>query len=102
MFLANSLKEKLKRDYIEGETDSDGPLFRYEPPPKNPKVLLSFKEDIKLNQERENPLLWNIKSHQLQSFDKKDGIRAEVKQPRRCFQTGFLRLQKGGADNFPL
>ena len=72
MFLANSLKEKLKRDYIEGETDSDGPLFRYEPPPKNPKVLLSFKEDIKLNQERENPLLWNIQSHQLQSFDKKE------------------------------
>ena len=72
MFLANSLKEKLKRDYIEGETDSDGPLFRYEPPPRNPKVLLSFKEDIKTNQVRESPLLWNINSHQLQSFDKKE------------------------------
>ena len=72
MFLANSLKEKLKRDYIEGDTDSEGPLFRYEPPPKNPKILLSFKETNKSNQAIESPLLWNIPSHQLQSFDKKE------------------------------
>ena len=72
MFLANSLKEKLKRDYIEGESESDGPLFRYEPPPKNPKVLLSFKEMKKSNQEVESPLLWNIPSHQLHAFDKKE------------------------------
>ena len=72
MFLANSLKEKLKRDFIEGDTDSEGPLFRYEPPPKNPKILLSFKETNKSNQAIESPLLWNIPSHQLQSFDKKE------------------------------
>ena len=72
MFLANSLKEKLKRDYIEGDTESEGPLFRYEPPPKNPKILLSFKETNKTNQAIESPLLWNIPSHQLQSFDKKE------------------------------
>ena len=72
MFLANSLKEKLKRDYIEGDTDSEGPLFRYEPPPKNPEILLSFKETNKSNQAIESPLLWNIPSHQLQSFDKKE------------------------------
>ena len=72
MFLANSLKEKLKRDYIEGDTDSEGPLFHYEPPPKNPKILLSFKETNKSNQAIESPLLWNIPSHQLQSFDKKE------------------------------
>lgn len=71
MFLANSLKEKLKRDYIEGETDSDGPVFRYIPPPKNPKILLSFKEITKTNQ-GDSPSLWNISSHQLQSLDKKD------------------------------
>ena len=47
MFLVNSLKEKLKRDYIEGETESDDPLFSYKPSPKNPKVLLSFKEMTK-------------------------------------------------------
>ena len=72
MFLLYSLKEKLKRDYIEGDTDSEGPLFRYEPPPKNPKILLSFKETNKSNQAIESPLLWNIPSHQLQSFDKKE------------------------------
>ena len=72
MFLANSLKEKLKRDYIEGETESDGPLFRYEPSPKNPKVLLSFKEMTKSNQGMDSQIRWNISSHQLQSFDKKD------------------------------
>ena len=72
MFLANSLKEKLKRDYIEGDTDSEGPLFRYEPPPKNPKILLSFKETNKSNQAIESPLLWNIPSHQLQKKNKKE------------------------------
>ena len=72
MFLANSLKEKLKRDYIEGESESDGPIFRYDPPPKNPKVLLSFKETTKSNQNLESPILWNIPSQQLQSFDKKE------------------------------
>ena len=72
MFLANSLKEKLKRDYIEGDTESEGPLFRYEPPQKNPKVLLTFKETTKTNQAIESPPLWNIPSHQLQSFDKKE------------------------------
>jgi len=72
MFLANSLKEKLKRDYIEGETESDGPLFRYEPPPKNPKVLLSFKENTKSNQGVDLSSAWNISPHQLQSFDKKE------------------------------
>ena len=72
MFLANSLKEKLKRDYIEGETEPDGPLFRYEPSPKNPKVLLSFKEMTKSNQGMDSQIRWNISSHQLQSFDKRD------------------------------
>ena len=72
MFLANSLKEKLKRDYIEGESETDGPLFRYNPPPKNPKVLLSFKDITKSNQGVDSPTRWNIPSHQLQSFDKKE------------------------------
>ena len=65
MFLANSLKEKLKRDYIEGETESDGPLFRYDPPPKNPKVLLNFGENMKLNKGQEFSSSWNIPPHQL-------------------------------------
>ena len=76
MFLANSLKEKLKRDYIEGETESDGPLFRYDPPPKNPKVLLNFGENMKLNKGQEFSSSWNISPHQLQSFDKKEWEKA--------------------------
>ena len=72
MFLANSLKEKLKRDFIEGDSESEGPLFRYEPPQKNPKLLLSFKEANESSQAIQPSLLWNIPSHQLQSFDKKE------------------------------
>ena len=76
MFLANSLKEKLKRDYIEGETESDGPLFRYEPPPKNPKVLLNFNENAKSDKSTEFSSSFRISPHQLQSFDKKEWERA--------------------------
>ena len=72
MFLANSLKEKLKRDYIEGENDSSGPRFRYNPPEKSPKILLSFKEANKSSPDIQSKLLWNIPSQQLHSFDKKE------------------------------
>lgn len=44
MFLANSLKEKLKRSYLENDSDAFGkPPFPYNPPPNDPRVLLSFK-----------------------------------------------------------
>ena len=44
MFLANSLKEKLKRTYLENDPDAIGkPPFSYNPPPNDPRVLLSFK-----------------------------------------------------------
>jgi hypothetical protein len=72
MFLANSLKEKLKRDYIEGDNEVGGPLFRYNPPPKDPKILLSIKETMKSNPDLQSRYLWNIPSQQLHSFDKKE------------------------------
>ena len=72
MFLANSLKEKLKRDYIEGDNDIGGPLFRYDPPQKDPKILLSIKETMKSNPDLQSRYLWNIPSQQLHSFDKKE------------------------------
>ena len=72
MFLANSLKEKLKRDFIEGENDSGGPLFRYKPPEKDPKILLSIKESMKSSPDIQSRYLWNLPSHQLHSFDKKE------------------------------
>ena len=72
MFLANSLKEKLKRDFIEEENDSSGPIFRYQPPQKDPKILLSIKETMKSSPDIQSQYLWNIPSHQLHSLDKKE------------------------------
>ena len=76
MFLANSLKEKLKRDFIEGDNESGGPLFRYEPPEKDPKILLSIKESMKSNPDIQSRYLWNLPSHQLHSYDKKEWEKA--------------------------
>ena len=72
MFLANSLKEKLKRDFMEGDDDAGGPHFRYDPPPKDPKILLSIKETMKSSPDIQSQYLWNIPSQQLHSFDKKE------------------------------
>lgn len=72
MFLANSLKEKLKRDFMEGDDDDGGPHFRYDPPPKDPKILLSIKETMKSSPDIQSQYLWNIPSQQLHSFDKKE------------------------------
>ena len=72
MFLANSLKEKLKRDFMEGDDDDGSPHFRYDPPPKDPKILLSIKETMKSSPDIHSQYLWNIPSQQLHSFDKKE------------------------------
>jgi len=72
MFLANSLKEKLKRDFMEGDDDDGGPHFRYDPPPKDPKILLSIKETMKSSPDIQSQYLWNIPNQQLHSFDKKE------------------------------
>ena len=72
MFLANSLKEKLKRDFMEGDDDDGSPHFRYDPPPKDPKILLSIKETMKSSPDIQSQYLWNIPSQQLHSFDKKE------------------------------
>ena len=45
MFLANSLKEKLKKNFLENETDNmEHTKFPYKSPPKDPRVLLSFRQ----------------------------------------------------------
>ena len=59
MFLANSLKEKLRRDYMAGETESIRP-YRYDPPQQDPKILLSIKEAMKSSPDIQSRLLWNI------------------------------------------
>lgn len=73
MFLANSLKEKLKRDFMEGDADAGAqPLYRYEPQPKDPRILLSIKETMKSTPDIQSSTLWNMSSQQLQSLDKND------------------------------
>jgi len=73
MFLANSLKEKLKRDFMDVDNDEGGqPLHRYDPPPKDPRILLSIKETMKSNPDIQTSSLWNIPSQQLHSMDKND------------------------------
>ena len=71
MFLANSLKEKLRRDYMEGDTESIRP-YRYDPPQQDPKILLSIKEAMKSSPDIQSRLLWNIPPQQLHSLDKKE------------------------------
>ena len=71
MFLANSLKEKLRRDYMEGDTESIRP-YRYDPPQQDPKILLSIKETMKSSPDIQSRLLWNIPPQQLHSLDKKE------------------------------
>ena len=47
MFLANSLKEKLKQSYLESAPDTnEGAKFPYVSPAKDPRVLVSFQENF--------------------------------------------------------
>ena len=55
MFLANSLKEKLKRNFLENETDNiDQTKHPYKAPPKDPRVLLSFRQGGEGEENQEN------------------------------------------------
>ena len=72
MFLANSLKEKLKRDYLEGDEEVGSSRFRYEPSSPSPKVLFSIKESMKSSPDIQSQKLWNIPSQQLHSLDKRE------------------------------
>ena len=48
MFLANSLKEKLRRNYLESDTTEaiETTKYPYKPPKKDPRVLLSFRQKV--------------------------------------------------------
>ena len=76
MFLANSLKEKLKRIFLESEAEGiDQTKHLYKAPPKDPRVLLSFRQggDSSENQENLIPKLFFLFSNQkLQSLDRKE------------------------------
>lgn len=67
MFLANSLREKLKKSYLENDSDYvDKPLFSYKEAPINPNVLVSFRPPESILPEN------LITTQQLQALDKKE------------------------------
>ena len=70
MFLANSLKERLKKNFLENDTESFGKQSpHYQPPPRSLKVLLNFK-----GREYGLPPYPNeeFTSQQLQALDKRE------------------------------
>ena len=72
MFLSTALKEKIKRDFLEGEEDEEeGSKFRYQPPPQDKRKLINFHESIKLNAKDPTPFN-RLNSQQLKSLDKKE------------------------------
>ena len=74
MFLANSLKEKLKRNFLENETDNiDQTKHPYKAPPKDPRVLLTFRQGGEGEEGQENLIPQTFFSTQkLQSLDRKE------------------------------
>ena len=72
MFLSTALKEKLKRDFLEGDTeDQEGARFRYRPRPPDKRMLINFHESIKSNAKDPTPFN-KLNSQQLKALDKKE------------------------------
>ena len=74
MFLANSLKEKLRRNYLESDTTEaiETTKYPYKPPKKDPRVLLSFRQKGD-GDNQESLIPQNFFSTQkLQSLDRKE------------------------------
>ena len=74
MFLANSLKEKLKRNFLESETnDMEQTKHPYKAPPKDHRVLLSFRQGGDGEEDQENLIPQTFFSTQkLQALDRKE------------------------------
>ena len=74
MFLANSLKEKLKRNFLENETENmEQTKHPYKAPPKDPRVLLSFRQGGEGEENQENLIPQTFFSTQkLQALDRKE------------------------------
>ena len=74
MFLANSLKEKLKRNFLENEIDNiERTKFPYKSPPRDGRVLLCFRQggDSIENQDNLIPQTF-FSTQKLQSLDRKE------------------------------
>ena len=74
MFLANSLKEKLRRNYLESDTTEaiETTKYPYKPPKKDPRVLLSFRQ--KGDGDNQDSLIPPnfFSTQKLQSLDRKE------------------------------
>ena len=74
MFLANTLKEKLRRSYLEEDNDSmnstNNAKYAYVAPQKDPRLIVSFKETMKNDPSNILASSWNLSSQELQSLDK--------------------------------
>ena len=72
MFLSTALKEKLKRDFLEGDTDDQGGAkFRYEPHSPDKRMLINFHESIKTTAKDPTPFI-RLNSQQLKALEKEE------------------------------
>ena len=72
MFLSTVLREKLKREFLEGDSDEkEGARFRYQPHPKDKRMLINFHESIKSNAKDPTPFN-RLNSQQLKALEKKE------------------------------
>ena len=74
MFLVNSLKEKLKRNFLESESEPmSHTRFPYKSPQKDPRVLLTFRQKGEGGENQDNLIPQTFFSTQkLQALDKKE------------------------------
>ena len=72
MFLSKVFREKLKRDFLEGDTDDKGGAkFRYQANPEDKRRLINFHESIKLNAKDPTPFI-RLNSQQLKALGNKE------------------------------
>ena len=72
MFLSTVFREKLKRDFLEGDTDDKGGAkFRYQANPEDKRRLINFHESIKANAKDPTPYI-RLNSQQLKALGNKE------------------------------
>ena len=72
MFLSTVFREKLKRDFLEGDTDDQGGAkFRYKARPEDKRKLINFHESIKSNAKDPTPFN-RLNSQQLKALGTKE------------------------------
>ena len=72
MFLSTVFREKLKRDFLEGDTDDQGGAkYRYQANPEDKRRLINFHENIKLSAKDPSPFI-RFNSQQLKALGSKE------------------------------